>query len=121
MQLSQPPEHPRRLVVEAASAGGAVVLLGQSDVTHPVENALEAHPALGTRERSTGTRVNATPESDVGLGVGPVDPEVVWAIEALRVAIRGTVEEHDRRAGCDVDATDVGRLSRQTEVRLHRA
>ena len=31
-----------------------VVLVGQPDVAHPVEDALEAHPALGARERTAG-------------------------------------------------------------------
>ena len=73
---------------------------------HPVEDALEAHPALDPGERAAGARVRAAPERDVGLGVGPVDAELGRALEPPGVAVGGAVEQHDRRAGRDVDATD---------------
>ena len=99
-------EDPGRLVVEAAVAGRAVVLLGEADVVHPVEDALEADPALDPGERAAGAGVGAAPEGDVGLGVGPVDAELGRALEAPRVAVGGAVEQHHRGAGRDVDAAD---------------
>ena len=77
VQLGEAAEDPRRLVAEAAVAGRAVVLLGQADVAHAVEDALEADPALGPGQRAAGAGVDAAPERDVGLGVGPVDAELV--------------------------------------------
>ena len=84
VQLGEAAEDPRRLVVEAAGAGRAVVLLGQADVAHPVEDALEADPALGPGERAAGARVGAAAERDVGLGVGAVDAELGRALEPAR-------------------------------------
>ena len=66
-RLGEAAEDPRRLVVEAAVAGRAVVLLGQADVARAVEDALEADPALGPGERAAGAGVGAAPEGDVGL------------------------------------------------------
>ena len=69
VQLGEAAEDPRRLVVEAAVAGRAVVLLGEADVVHPVEDALEADAALDAGERAAGARVGAASEGDVGLRV----------------------------------------------------
>ena len=84
VQLREAAQDPGRLVAEAAVAGRAVVLLGQADVAHPVEDALEADPALGPGERATGARVGAAPERDVGLGVVAVDAELGRALEPPR-------------------------------------
>ena len=121
VELGEAAEDPRRLVAEAAVAGRAVVLLGQADVAHPVEDALEADPALGPGERAAGAGVGAAPEGDVGLGVGPVDAELVRALEAPGVAVGGAVEQHHRRAGLDVDAADRRGAPGEAEVGLHRA
>ena len=104
--LVRPAEDPGRLVAEVAVTGRAVVLLGQADVAHPVEDALEAHPALGPGQRAAGAGVDAAPEGDVGLGVGPIDVELGRALEAPRVAVGRAVEQHHRGAGRDVDAAD---------------
>jgi hypothetical protein len=53
--------------------------------------------------------------------VGPVDAELLRALEPPGVAVGGAVEQHDRCAGRDVDAGDGRRAPGQTEVRLHRA
>ena len=81
VQLGEAAEDPRRLVAEAPVTGRAVVLLGQADVAHPVEDPFEADPALGPGQRPTGARVGATAEGDVGLGVGPVGVELGGALE----------------------------------------
>ena len=76
---------------------------------------------LGARKRRAGARVGAVAERDVLAGVGAVDVELVGVLEAARVAVRGAVEHHHRRARGDVDAADGGRRARQAEVALDRA
>ena len=51
----------------------------------------------------------AVAERDVLARVRAVDDELVGVLEAARVAVRGAVEHHHRRAGGDVDAADRGR------------
>ena len=55
------------------------------------------------------------------LGVGAVALELGRALEVPRVAVGGAVEQHDRCAGGDLDASDGGRAAGQAEVGLHRA
>ena len=98
VQLGEAAQHPGRLVAEAAVAGRAVVLLGEPDVAHPVEDALEADPALGPRQRRARAGVVAAPERDVGLRVGAVDPELGRALEPPGVAVGRAVQQHHRRA-----------------------
>ena len=54
-------EDPGRLVLEPARAGGAVVLLGEPDVAHPVEDALDAdrgpRPGRAAHRDTSGCRV----------------------------------------------------------------
>ncbi len=97
------------------------MLLGEPDVAHAVEDAFEAHPALGARQRATGTGVRAPTERDVGLNVRAVDVELRRAFEAPGVAVGGPVEQHDGRPRRDVDAADRRGAPGETEVRLHRA
>ena len=106
VQLGEAAEDPGRLVVEAPVAGRAVVLLGEPDVARAVEDALEADPALGAGQRTAGAGVGAPAEGDVGGGVRAVDAELVRALEPAGVAVGGAVEEHQRRAGRDLDAAD---------------
>jgi hypothetical protein len=47
VQIVQSPENPSRLVLEVTISGLPVVLLGQADVPHPVEDPLDADAALG--------------------------------------------------------------------------
>ena len=121
VQLGEAAEDPGRLVVEAAVAGRAVVLLGEADVVHAVEDALEADAALGAGERAAGARVVAAPERDVRLRVRAVDAELGRALEAPGVAVGGAVEQHHRRARRDVDAADRRGAAGEAEVGLHRA
>src|SRR3954468_12676948 len=121
VELVQAPKDPGRLVVEPALPGGTMVLFGEPDVAHPVEDALDADAALGARERPTGARVDAAPERDVLLRVGPVDPELGRALEPPRIAVGGAVEQHHRRARGDVDAADRRVATGETEVGLHGA
>ncbi len=70
MQRVQPAQHPGGFVVEVALARRTVVLLGEPDVAHTVEDALDADPALHPGQRAAGTGVGAPAEGDVDLGVG---------------------------------------------------
>ena len=76
-------------VVVAARIGGAVLGLGDRDVAHPVEDAFDADPALGPGERRARAGVDAVAERDVLAGVDAVGVELVGALEAARVAVRG--------------------------------
>ena len=98
-----------------------VVLLGEPDVTHAVEDALDADAPLRPRQRAARARVDAAPEGDVGLGVGTVEPELGGRLELAGVAVGRAVEQHDGRPRGDVDAGDGRRAPGQAEVRLDRA
>ena len=60
----------------AGAAGRPVVLLGQADVPHPVEDPLDADPPLGPGQGAARAGVGPPAEGQVRLGVGPVDPEL---------------------------------------------
>src|SRR4051812_42166567 len=100
---------------------GSVVLVGETDVAHPGEDALEADPTFGACQRTAGARVHAAAEGDVVESVLAVDREVVGTLEPTWVAVGGAVQEHHRRAGLDLHARDGGRAKSETEVGLHRA
>src|SRR6266851_2087327 len=87
VQLREPAEHPGGFVAEPARPPRAVVLLGQSDVAHAGEYALEADAALGARQGTARAGMGAAPERDVGLGVRTVDAELRWALEASGIAV----------------------------------
>src|SRR5262245_22446305 len=61
VELLEATQDPGGLVAEVAVARWAVVLLGQSDVARPGEDALQADPALGPGEGPTGARVDPPP------------------------------------------------------------
>src|SRR6187431_2995660 len=106
MDRRETTEDPRRLVLEAAVVGRAVVLLGQPDVVHAVEDPLEADAPLDAGERAARARVGTTSEGDVALHVLAVDAELGRALEAPRIAVGGPVEQHHRRSRGDVDTAD---------------
>ena len=54
VQAADTAEDVGRHVVVAAGAGGAVLLLGDPDVVHPVEQALDGDASFGARERAPG-------------------------------------------------------------------
>ena len=107
--------------VEVTVPGRAVVLFGEPDVPHAVEDPLDAHPALHPGQGPPGAGVDAAPERDVDLGVRPVDPELVGALEQPGVTVGRAVEQHHRRPRGDVDAGHVGVPTGQAEVGLDRA
>ena len=72
-------------------------------------------------KRPSGAGVRTAPEGQVHLGVGTVDPELVRALEQPGVAVGRPVEEHDGRAGGDVDSGHCCAPPGQAEVRLDRA
>jgi hypothetical protein len=85
VEVVETAEHPRRFVAEAARAGRAVVLFRQPDVARAVEDAFEADPGLGSRQRAARAGVRAASERDVLAGVGAVEAELGWALEAAGV------------------------------------
>ena len=88
----------------APVAGRAVLALGDADVARAVEQPFDAHAGLGARQRCTGARVDAASERDVLAGVRPVDVERRRIVEAPWVAVGRGDEQHERRAGGNVDA-----------------
>ena len=84
VQAADTAQDVRRHVVVAAGAGGAVLLLGDPDVVHPVEQSLDGDASLGARERGAGTRVGAVAEREVLARVGALDVEVGGMVEAAR-------------------------------------
>ena len=78
VQAADAAQDVRRHVVVAAGAGGAVLLLGDPDVVHPVEQPLDGDASLGARERRAGARVGAVAEREVLARVGALDLEVGW-------------------------------------------
>ena len=97
------------------------MLLGEPDVSHAVEDPIDADPSLGASERTTGARMHTAAERDVRLGIGTVDAELVGALEPFGVAVGGAVEQHDRRARRDVDLADLRGAAGEAEVGLDRA
>ena len=87
VELRQAPDDPGLLVTEPSVARGAVVLLGEPDVAHPVEDALEADATFGAGQRATGAGVGAAAERHVVQGVGPIDSEVVGALEPAGITV----------------------------------
>src|SRR5687768_10843990 len=94
VEAVQPPEDVGRCVRVAAVAGRAVVLLGDADLLHAVEDALEAHASFGTGEGAARAGVDATSEREVLAGVRAVRTELVRLVEAAWVAVGGTVDHH---------------------------
>jgi hypothetical protein len=97
-----------------------VVLLGDADVRHAVEDPLDADPRLHARERPAGAAVHPEAEGEVVAGAGAVDAELGRCIEVARIAVGCPVEHHHRRAGRHVDPADGGVAPGQPEVALHR-
>src|SRR5215207_8867103 len=95
----------------ASIARWAVLVHGDADVGRAVEQPLDAHAGLRTRQRRTGTGVHAAAERDVLAGVGAMHVEPRRIVEAPRVAVGGGDEQHQGRPGGDVDAAErrVGR------------
>src|SRR3954463_12697116 len=121
MQLAEPAEHPCGFVAKVAVVRRTVVLLGDPDVTHPVEDALDADPALDARQWSAGTRVVPAAERDVRLHVDAVDAELLGALETAGGAGRGAGSQDHPRTRRDVDTADRGGAPGETEVGLDRA
>ena len=122
VQVVQAAQDPRRLVREVSGTRRAVMLVGEPDVAHPVEDPLDADATLGTRPAALRDR-SATPttEGHVLLRVGAVQPELLGTLEPSWIAIGRAVEDHHRRSRCDLHAADRGAAAGQPEVRLHRA
>ena len=66
-------------------------------------------------------RVDAEPEPEVVAAVGAVEAELGRRVEVARVAVRGAVVHHHRRARGDVDAADGRREPCEPELALDRA
>src|ERR1700722_18177341 len=86
VELAQPADHVGRQVLVAPGASRAVGGLGHPDLVRPVKQALEDHASLGPGQRRARAGVDAGPERDVLADVGPVDVELVGALELARVA-----------------------------------
>src|SRR4029079_15932014 len=111
----------RRRVLVAPVAGRPVLRLGNGDVGQAVEQPLDAYPSLRAREWRAGTRVDPVAEREALTRAHTVDDEGIGVLEAARVAIRGAVEHHQRRARGDLDTRQRARDARQAEVTLDRA
>ena len=117
VQPGETAEDPRRLVVEVAIAGRAVVLLGQPDVAHAVEDALEADAALGPGERAAGAGVNARARRRCAPGRWAGRGGTRAGTRSAGVAVGGAVQQHHRRAGgMSTPATVVERWARRKSV-----
>src|SRR5207248_7959474 len=121
VQAGQPSKDPGLLVAEPPVARRTVVLLGEADVAQAVEDAFDAHAALGPSQGPARTGVGAAAEGDVIQGVLPVGAEVVWTLEPAGIAVGRSVEQHHRRPRLDLDAADGGGPKGKAKVGLHRA
>src|ERR1700752_4799805 len=81
VELAQAAEDERRGVGELTRAGRAVVLVGDADVAHAVEHALERDARLRSRERRARAGVHPVSERDVLPRVGTVDDELIGVLE----------------------------------------
>ena len=62
--------------------------LGDPDVVHPVEQALDGDASLRAGERGTRADVRAAAEREVLTRVGALDVEVGRTLEVTRIAVR---------------------------------
>src|SRR5262245_51020953 len=108
VELVEAAQHPRRFVDEPTSVGWTVVFLGQADVPHTVEDAVEADARFGSCERPAGAGVDPTAEGDVRAHVRAVESELRGALELARGAVGGPVEQHDGRARRDRHVAELG-------------
>ena len=95
--------------------------LGEPDVAKSGGHAFDGDPPLVAHERRARAGVDAATERQVLAGVGPVDAEILWALETATIPVGGRQEHHQAAAGGDLDADERGRLARRAEVGLHRA
>src|SRR6478672_8904849 len=109
MEGAQPAEDEGRHVLVAPGARRTVLGLGDRDVRHAVEEALDADAGLGAGQRCAGAGVDAVAEGEMLACIRAFDDEVAGIVEKARVAVGGAVEHHDGRAGGDGDAGDCGR------------
>src|SRR5690242_14826812 len=86
VQLAEAAQHVGGVVLVASGLGRAVMLLGDADVGHPLEEADDRRVRLGACERCARTAVDPVPEREVVTTVGAVEPEFVGRVELPRVA-----------------------------------
>src|SRR6185312_8104076 len=121
VQLAEPPHDERRLVGVATGIGWTVVLLGDPDVGHPVEDPIQRDSALRTGERRTRARMDAADERDLFAHVMTIGTECVGIFELTLISVARSGKEHDRRAGGHFDISNGRRRARHSEVSLDRA
>src|SRR4051812_21809683 len=95
--------------------------LREADVSGAIEDPFQAYPPLDACQWATWTGVRAASERDVRANTVAVDAELGRALELVGIAVGGTVQQHDRGAGGDLDAADRRRAPGQPEVGLDRA
>src|SRR5437016_5246504 len=87
VQVGQAPQDERGHVLVAAGVGRPVLRLRDADVAHAVQEALDADAGLGPSKGSARAGVDPVPERHVLTGVGPVDAELVWPLEAPQISV----------------------------------
>jgi len=84
VQLAEPPHDERRLVGVATGIGWTVVLLGDPDVGHSVEDPIQRDSALRTGERRTRAGMDAADERDLLAHVMTIGTRNVLGFSNLR-------------------------------------
>src|ERR1700722_20222685 len=116
MELLEATQEEGREVLVETVVGRTVVLLRNGDVGRPVEEPVDGDPALGSRQRRSGTPVDAVPEGDVLSTGRAVDVELVGMVEYPRVPIAGAGDQHQLCAGRDVDIPELGGVAGHPEL-----
>src|SRR5262249_41790134 len=87
VQRFETAQHVDRRVVIPPGFRGTVLGIGDPDVGHAVEDALEADPTFGPGERRADARVDPEAESHVVPAIRAIDPEFGRLVELPRVAV----------------------------------
>src|SRR6185312_3508026 len=104
VQLAEPPHDERQLVGVATGIGWTVVLLGDPDVGHSVEDPIQRDSALRTGERRTRAGMDAADERDLLAHVMTIGTECVGIFELTLISVARSGKEAVRRGDLLVPA-----------------
>ena len=121
IEVSQSAQDEGWQIAVASCAGRPVDFLGDANVAGPVEHAVETDDRFGPRQGGAGTGMAAAAECHMQAGVLPVHLELPGVFELAGISVGGAIGDIQEGAGRDVDAADLRRLFRQSEVALDGA
>src|SRR6478736_7964820 len=121
MEVGEATQDERRLVGVLAIVHRSVETLINGNVLHTGQDSLQRYATLDAGERSAGAGVHAASEGDLFADILAIEPEFVWTLEPVGIAVGGRRRDHHDGARGDVDSSQTRRLSRQSEFGLDGA